>query len=158
MAPEKLKSLELELESLRMETLERLRIQESLAQSCFRALVLVNGGAIIALFTLIGSNAGMGQAATGVSLWVAFGAFAIGLTTTIGAIISGYFMQVQYTFVTTMQMWNKQCEIAGEDQQNDFQKHLKRGAAWEYTAIALVVLSLVSFVVGSSFCFLAFTR
>jgi hypothetical protein len=155
---EQTKVLELEHSAFREESLERLRIQESLADACFRSLVLVNGGAIIALFTLIGSNAQIAKSAPGPSLGIAFGAFALGLATTVGAIIAGYFMQVKYALVTTYQMWNKECEILGGEQVHNVEVPFKWGVRWGWTAIALVLLALLSFVTGAAFCFLAFVR
>jgi hypothetical protein len=158
MTPEAQKMLELEHGAFREEALERLRIQENLAQACFRALVLVNGGAIIALFTLIGSNAELARSAPGPSLWIAFAAFAFGLATTVGAIIAGYFMQFNYAVATTYQMWNKGFEIVSAEPPYNIQQPFNLGKRWEWAAIALVGLSLVSFVVGSAFCFFAFVR
>jgi hypothetical protein len=148
--------LELEHSSFKEEALERLRIQASLAQSCFRMLVIANGGAIVAIFTLIGSNARIAASALTASLWIAFGCFAAGLAFTIGAIVSGYFMQYHYTNVTAYQMWNKEREMLGQPPAHEVDPTMKAGGRWEIVAVVCTVLGLVGFIVGSAFCFLAF--
>ena len=150
------KILELGYESFRDEARERLRMQESLAQTCFRSLVLVNGGAIIALFSLLGSNAEIAHQVPGLQLWLAFAAFAAGLTATIVANLAGFFMQLHYASMTERQMWNKELELAGRVPAYDFEECLIAGDRWENVAILSVGLSLVFFAVGASLCILTF--
>jgi hypothetical protein len=152
--PEKI--LELGYVSFRDEARERLRMQETLAQTCFRSLVLVNGGAIIALFSLIGSNAAIARELSGLQLWLAFAAFAAGLTATIVANLSGFFMQLHYASMTERQMWNKELELAGRAPAYDFEACLIAGDRWEKVAIMSVALSLIFFGVGASLCILTF--
>ena len=148
--------LELGYASFRDEARERLKMQETLAQACFRSLVLVNGGAIIALFSLIGSNARIASEVSGGQLWFAFAAFAAGLTAIIVANLAGFFMQVHYASTTERQMWNKELELAGREPLYDVEACLKAGEWWEKAAVWCVILSLACFGLGSSLSILAF--
>lgn len=150
------KVLELEHAGFRQESFERLRMQESLAQACFRSLVLVNGGAIIALFTLIGSNAAIARQAPGPTLWLAFAAFAAGLAATVFGNAAGFAMQVHYATMTERQMWNKELELAGRPPAYDVERSLYSGDWWQKAAVASVALALAFFGIGAALCFLAF--
>lgn len=142
--------------AFRDEVLERLRIQAAIAQLAFRMLVLANGGAIVALFTLMGSGSPIANRAPNVMLWLGFGLFASGLVFTIGALVCGFFMQLNFTNATLSQMWNKEHELLGVSPQNDVNTEMRRGSRWEVAAVALTVLGLVGFVGGAAFCFAAF--
>ena len=150
------KVLELGYASFRDEAHERLRIQESLAQACFRSLVLVNGGAIIALFSLIGSNAAIARQVSGLQLWFAFAAFAAGLSATIIANLAGFFMQAHYGSATERRMWNKELELGGREPIYDADSCLAAGDRWQRTGTWSIAISLALFGLGSSLCILTF--
>ena len=148
--------MELQHAFLREEVRDRLKMQESLAQAIFRALMLANGGAIIALFTLIGSKADIAEQVAGPSLWFAFGAFAVGLAATILSNVSAFFMQIHYATMTERQMWNNELELAGRPASYDVESCLAAGDRWEKAAIAAVGVSLAFFVLGATLCLLSF--
>lgn len=154
--PDLRRALELEHAAAKEEALERFRSQQGLAEAAFRTLVFANGGAIVALFTLIGSNASIARTADSPVLWGAFASFAAGLAVTVAALICGYFMQVNYANATVSQMWNKSLEIAGQRAQNDPDREIARGSKWELAAIILTVAGLAAFIGGSALCFFAF--
>ena len=155
-APLPLTVLELQHASFTEEARDRLKMQESLAEAAFRSLVLVNGGAIIALFTLIGSNAEVAKQVPGPSLWFALAAFGAGLAATILSNIAGFVMQIHYATMTERQMWNKELELAGQAPVHDVATCLSAGDRWEKIALGSVVCGLVFFIAGSALCFISF--
>lgn len=67
---------------------DRLKYAQDFAHAALRGLTVINGGAIVALFTFIGNTS---AAFDHDAIWVAFLCFTGGLTATIAAMICGYF-------------------------------------------------------------------
>jgi amino acid transporter len=81
------------------------------------------GGAIVALFTFIGHGQ---PVASRCAVWCAFVAFAIGLSTTIAAMVCGY--------VSHAYSWQERPAPANR---------------WENVGLAMTALALLAFIVGS---------
>ena len=143
----------LDYDLAKADVLERLKFQASFAETGWRSLTLVNGGAIVALFTFIGNA---GPSVDESLIWTGFFFFVVGLGSNIVSILGGFLAQAFYMKATTSIAWNKQAEMHGY--QPPFAKvqqdEERTGDRWEILAIAAAVLSLIAFVAGAS-CALA---
>lgn len=125
----------------------RLEHQVQLAQSALKGLMIVNGGAIIALFTFLGTGRGKIQISY---VWWGFSFFVGGLVLTLLATILGFLAQGMYMNVSFREARRNQDLIAGRD----LMPHDKSefwGNVFEYAAIFAVVLSLAAFACGAGF-------
>ncbi|EQA96857.1 hypothetical protein [Sphingobium baderi] len=88
------------------EYIERIRVQTTLAERLLAALMLVNGGAIIGLFTFLG-NAATKDAALRLdtaALWWGFAAFIIGVLAALTAFACAFLSQHHYTLACHYQI------------------------------------------------------
>ena len=140
----------LDYETLTSDAAERLKYQVDLGQSMLRSLTLVNGGALIALFTLIG-NQGQGLVVNDGLLKGAFVSFVAGLVFSLVGSFGGFLSQFWYAFASTLVAWDKQEEMLGGEgsRRLDALKHYKRGSWALAIGVLAVVLSVVCFGVGS---------
>lgn len=144
----------LDYENLKQEAVDRLKFQVEYSQGIMRALTLVNGGAIVALFTFIGSLGADGAVTyQPVWIWWAFAAFAAGLTLSILSGFGAFFSQYWFAMATTNEMWMKQVEMLGGIPDPEFLAGRDREFARGNWAIGFGVLaaclSLAAFVTGS---------
>jgi hypothetical protein len=137
------------------DAIARLRFQHEFSLAGFRTLILINGGAIIALLTYAGNVLSRGTAA---NLRGAFLAYVGGLVATTAAYIFAYFSQGLFMDATGLSAIGV-LGISGEPekQQTKIKKGTKRGNWCLLTAIVLTVLGLVGFVAGSAFAMAALT-
>lgn len=144
----------LDYENLKQESVDRLKFQIEYSQGIMRALMLVNGGAIVALFTFIG-NIGADGAVTYQPVWIwrAFIAFSLGLTLSILSSFGAFFSQYWFALSTVSEMWMKQAEMVGNvpaaELLADRNKLFIKGNRAVGLGILAAILSLVAFVVGS---------
>lgn len=132
------------------EAAERLKASLSLATSGLQYLTAVNGGAMIALFTLIGS----GKVKFDMSgLWIAFAFFAAGIVFSLSAYLFGHLAQDQFYLAAQSHAWNAQAILAGRAPVYDELKHKTRGSRLLIAAVSVAVLSLVGFIIGASATF-----
>jgi hypothetical protein len=139
---------QLDYELTRQDALERLRFQAEFSQSAWKGLTLVNGGAIIALFTFIG-NYHHGTDPT--RIWAAFACFAGGLALNLASIMTGFLSQSYFMKSDVSALWNKQAEMHGyEPQHRETQgREFGMGNLWWRIAVGACSLSLAAFIVGS---------
>lgn len=104
---------------------DRLKYAQDFAHAALRGLMIVNGGAIVALFTFIGETAAEFDRTL---IWRAFFAFAMGLAFTLAATIAGYFSMG-----------------------NAYQDRSRGANWWENLGIGLVILAMAAFLLGSGF-------
>jgi hypothetical protein len=125
---------------------ERLKFQIEFAQSTLRNLHLVNGGAIVALLTLIGnSSANYNE----YSISSAFVWFAIGLAVCLAAYFGAFYSQLFFMNATYKQAWNAQARSEGLAEPYGIKPDARLGNLALFTAIFLAVSSLVSFIIGA---------
>lgn len=133
----------------------RLRYQHEFSLAGFRALILINGGAIIGLLTYAGNVLDKESAGR---LAAAFIAYVVGLTSTTVAYIAAYFSQGM-AMQAMLHEATRMLDIV-EDPVTTAAK-AERGVAWTNRCIGagliLVVLGLLSFVVGSVLAMKALT-
>ncbi len=125
---------------------DRLKYQVDFSQSLLRNMVLVNGGAIISLFTFIGNSQSQFDE---FYTRFAFGSFAVALTATLFAYIGGFFSQQMFMEVSLYQAWNAQQIMHGGTHEYDVKGSLKRGNIAMWTALGLAFFGLIAFIVGA---------
>jgi hypothetical protein len=123
---------------------QRHAYQHEFSLAGFKTLVLINGGAIIALLTYIGNHAS-GHTATAFSC--AFASYAAGLVLAMIAYLAAYFSQGSFLNVTGQRAWT----LLGMESADKTtpETYAARGNLWIGAGVILCVLSLVAFVLGS---------
>jgi hypothetical protein len=145
------------LDMVKTDLHERVRFSVTFADNALKALMLVNGGAIIGLFTFIGNTAGkpglLAMDATG--LWVAFGVFVAGLVLALVAHLGAYASQDLYMRVSHAQFLHLTDGPTSTLRSFNVPPRLYRwGHVAQYGALLFAVASLIAFCVGSA-CALA---
>lgn len=143
-------------ELARAEVLERIKIQASIADAALKSVILVNGGAIIALFTFIGNvgTKGVIRVETG-ALWTAFAIFIGGLVSALVAHLFAFLSQERFYRGSMMEIWRAQRVIHdGERPTGHTEDELREhgnGQACLMIGVVLAMLSIACFTVGSWF-------
>ncbi|HTH28387.1 MAG TPA: hypothetical protein VL918_07965 [Sphingobium sp.] len=127
---------------------DRLKFQIEFAQSALRNLAIVNGGAIVSLFTLIGHD---GLSINKIWLWRAFTAFCIGIFLVLASYIGAFFSQFFYMYGSIAIMWNTKLELHGKKGENDYEKPNRKGNIALSFAIICTLISLLCFICGAVF-------
>jgi hypothetical protein len=144
-----------DLQASREEVLERLRNQMTFAEKALAAMLLANGGALVALFTFIGNTVGKADAPLKLDaslLWMGFASFATGVVLVLATHLFAFLSQFSFYNQAGEEMWRHQRSLRSGLQDIDMSKelaHNNRGNAFMITAIGLLVLSLLCFIVGS---------
>lgn len=121
---------------------ERLRYQHEFSQAAFKALLLVNGGAIVATLTYAGNVMKGAGAAT---LKTAIALYALGLVATLFAHLAAYFSQGQILDHT----WDQAFRHLGVESSRPTPKAGATGTALIWAAVICATLALLAFVGGS---------
>lgn len=134
------------------EALKRLGYQISVAQMIFRTLIFVNAGALIALFLVLGSagstkSAGLTMDPT--RLWLAFVAFAAGLSFAMVAGICGFLTQRSYYDLSHLSAAHAKDRIYGVRRALDVRGQAGRGDMFLLATITLSTLAMLSFITGA---------
>lgn len=140
----------LDFEFAKGDVMERLRFQAEFAKVVWQSLSLVNGGAIVALFTFIGN---VQPLLNSHAMWAGFGCFVFGLAVNILSILLGFMSQASFMRATTSAAWNEQQKMHGypPTHVDELNAEMKTGNRWHLAAIVSAVLSLIAFVAGSAF-------
>ncbi len=141
----------------RADAAERIKIQWSIADATMKALLLVNGGAMIALFTFVGNV--MTRTATqpafdGAYLRWSFGAFVAGLVLALLTHALAFLSQQEALYASAKEAWRHQRIMAAGAWENpppDEMRHHRRFLILYAVAFGLAVLSLTAFTVGCWF-------
>lgn len=136
-------------EAQNAEAAERLKFSISLAQSGLQALTLINGGALVALFTLVGSATGLKFDLS--SLWWAFSMFATGLVLNVLAFLGAHLSQDRYYEMAQCLAWDAQDALTGLTSSRDPMQSHRLGLLAQRCAIIAAILSLAAFITGSGF-------
>jgi len=142
----------------RAEATERLKFQNGIADAAMKALMLANGGAMVALFTFIGNL--MAKASNGKipfdtqGLWVAFACFVGGLVAALLCHICAFLSQDRFFNQAMREAWRQQ-EAAIRKQPTEISalelRLFRQGMVIYLAGILLSVVSLVAFAVGCGF-------
>ncbi|MFC3785822.1 hypothetical protein GGR90_002010 [Sphingopyxis italica] len=133
-------------EAYMAEAAQRLQFQHDFSQSALKTLVLVNGGAIIALFTFLGHE----RAAFDL-LWLkrSFASFAGGLGLAMFAYFGAFYSQASYMLAVHKQAINSRSAMARLDHREDESSEEKRGDTFLKVGVGAALLSLGSFAGGA---------
>jgi len=146
---QKREAARLDYEALMSDAANRLQHQVDLGKVAVQSLTLVNGGAIVALFTLVGQQ-GIELALDPERLKLAFGFFVAGLFCSLASMFGGFLSQYWYSQTSIEEAWEKQSEMLGDKPKGrDFMRSYKRGSIALAVGLCLAVLSVVSFAAGS---------
>ena len=128
---------------------ERIRIQAVLAQKLLAALLLANGGALIALFTFIGNSAVVIRAGL---LWAGFGAFVLGLVLALAAFVLAFLSQDRFYLTCHHEAERHRASLrAGIVQEDNSAEReaIAQGLRFYAVGVAIAVGSIVAFALGS---------
>ncbi len=128
------------------EAADRLRFQVEFAQASMRNLLLVNGGAVLALLTALG-NSSMSHNDRG--MWWAFFWFSVGMLAALAAYFAAFFSQYFYYNGTLFQAWNAQQAAHDLENSHDPMPQFKRGDLSLVSGVIAATGSLIAFVIGS---------
>ncbi|WP_374648953.1 hypothetical protein [Rhizorhabdus sp.] len=138
------------------EIAERQRISAALADRALQALLLTNGGALVALFSFVASASKV-SIDLGMVKW-AFAWFAIGLFLGLAAHVAAFMSQHRFTHQAYEEMWRAQAGIRtrtlielGKEEAADYHS----GTRHYFTGIGLTIASIVFFVIGCGAALLA---
>lgn len=137
---------ELDYEFWHGEVAQRLSFQNDLGHAVLKSLVLVNGGAIIALFTFIAAAGAKFQA---LAVWWSFAWFVIGLVAAITTHFFGYFAQGSFMGMATMERAEAQRRMTGLPKGPGSDDYEKSGHRWFVMSIFSCGASLACFAIGA---------
>jgi hypothetical protein len=142
----------------RAEAAERLKFQISIADAAMKALMLANGGAMVALFTFIGNLIAKANTTklpfSTNALWVAFACFVAGLVAALLCHIAAFISQDRFYNQAVREAWRTQ-EAAVRSARTTISKLeiriYRQGTAAYLVGIGLAIMSLCCFAVGCGF-------
>ncbi len=147
--------VEFDLQAAREELVERLRNQMTFAEKALAAMMLANGGALIALFTFIGNTVGKSDAPLKFStsyLWGGFALFSLGVALVLVTHLFAFFSQFNFYNQAGEELWRHQrtlrtnvfdTDTSAEEAEN------RRGNTHLSWGIATLICSLVCFLGGA---------
>ncbi|MFZ0268356.1 hypothetical protein [Caulobacter sp.] len=133
------------------EMADRLRYQVQFADSALKSLMLMNGGAIVGLFTFIGNTAGKHAAITlkGAPLWWAFGSFVLGMVLAMLSNIGAFLSQDFFANATGREREETLIRLRGDNRVwKPPTVFMRAGIAAQFGGIAAAILSLCVFAFG----------
>ncbi|WP_145201413.1 hypothetical protein [Sphingobium sp. B2] len=149
MAKQDRQRIEQEFASQDAEATARLSYSIGFAQSGLQALTLINGGALVALFSFVASASAVTFDLA--ALWWAFGFFAAGLVFNILAYLGAHLAQDRYYIVAQYCAWNAQDEMADADASHDPMPPYRAGSIAQMAAMLCAILALAAFIAGCGF-------
>lgn len=130
----------------REEVLHRLEAQNQLGQAALKSMMLVNGGAIIALLTFVGNK---GTVANACAVKWGMGLFGAGLFFALFAYFGAYFSQADAMLTAAYRVRNAQSQMAGGEGVEPPPIHERRANVLLFSAVGCVLLSLLLFGAGA---------
>lgn len=141
--------VEQQLEAATVEGMERIRIQSVLAEKLLAALLLANGGALVALFTFIGNSAVVLR--TGF-LWAGFASFIVGLTLALAAFVLAFLSQDRFYLACHHEGERHRASLRNgivQEDNTDEREAVTAGAQFYISGVALACFSILAFALGS---------
>lgn len=146
-----------DLAAARADAAERVKAQLTIADAAIKALMLANGGAMIALFTFIGNPVARSPAAlpfnTG-RLWVAFACFVVGLTAALLCYVCAFVSQDRFYNQAMVEAWRQQgaWPRGAATMPDDRERGLNRQGVRAYAAgLMLALIGIAAFMIGCGF-------
>ncbi len=148
------KVAELDYETARGDMAERIKIQWSIADATMKALLLANGGAMIALFTFVGNliaRSTTRPAFHAEGLRWAFACFVTGLVLALLTHAAAFVSQEQFMYTSAEESWRQQRIMTTQVSEPPSAKELMyfgRAKIFYTAAFGLAILSVVAFGIG----------
>ena len=136
---------------------ERVKAQLSIADATMKALMLANGGAMIALFTFIGNVMAKAPGAVPFNtgrLWISFACFVVGLTAALLCHVCAFVSQDRFYNQAMVETWRQQEAVqrAVETAVTGREARLNRQGMIAYGAgLLLAIVAIIAFMVGCGF-------
>lgn len=145
-----------DIEFARADAMERVKAQLALADAAIKSLILANGGAMVALFTFIGSmTAKPGAMSFGAgNIWYAFASFVGGLVMALLCYICAFVSQDRFYNQSMREVWRHQdgLDVGVVTQPSPTERRLNRAGMTAYAfGLLFALASTVAFAAGSGF-------
>lgn len=147
--------VEFDLQAAREELVERLRNQMTFAEKALAAMMLANGGALIALFTFIGNTVGRSEAPLKFNtayLWGGFATFSLGVSLVLVTHFFAFFSQFNFYNQAGEELWRHQRTLRTNVYDTDRaaeEKENRRGNDHVSLGVGTLVGSLLCFIGGA---------
>ena len=130
------------------EAAERVKHQVMLVDRGLQGLLFINGGALVALFSLIGSSAHLQLKLDFV--WAAFAMFAAGLVFSLVSNFAAFLSQGFFHAASQYTAWEAQRFIFGLDAAyaDNVARSYQRGRIAELSGVVAALAALIAFIVG----------
>lgn len=141
----------------RADAAERVKNQMSIADQTMKALMLANGGAMIALFTFIGNlvaGSAIGVPFDRTKLWIAFACFVAGLVAALLCHLAAFASQDRFYNQSMHEAYRHQALAHGVEPTSTPEQIFglyKQGMIAYAVGLALAAVSMVTFAVGAGF-------
>lgn len=151
------KIAENDLAAARADAADRVKAQLTIADATMKALMLANGGAMIALFTFIGNLVAKSPAALPFNtarLWIAFTCFVVGLTTSLLCHVCAFISQDRFYNQAMVEVWRQQAAWQqGVPTMPDERESKLNGQGMIAYAVGilLAIIGIIAFMVGCGF-------
>lgn len=138
----------------RAEATDRIKNQMSIADATMKALLLANGGAMVALFTFVGNLIAKSSAKPlfdAYALWTAFACFVAGLVAALLTHAFAFISQERFYHQSMHEVWRNQTMLlTGEaiDLTDPELRAVRFGQVAYSVAFVLAVASMICFAVG----------
>jgi hypothetical protein len=133
----------------------RLEVSRELSIAGLKSLQLINGGAIIALFALLGTDSEFAKRISDAEIYIAFAGFAVGLIAGLAAFICSYLAQESFSGYEQDVANNSFEALGGLPFSAADEGQLKVGAYFGKAALLSAVAGLICFLIGAGSCLLA---
>jgi len=147
-------------EKTRAEVRDRLGHSVAFARDAVRGLLIINGGAVIGLFTFLANLNGKDANSIHVvfpKVWAAFGFFGFGTGAAVLATTLGFLCQDQFFMVQDRQACNAGLPAnVPDDERGDIETPRRWGERFRLAGIGIGLVGLVCFWIGSTLALLAF--
>ncbi|MGF7152581.1 hypothetical protein [Novosphingobium gossypii] len=155
LTPNVREDIEFDLKNAQVDTVDRLKNQMTFAEKALAAIMLANGGALIAMFTFIGNTVGKSEAPLRLNatfLWAAFTCFAMGVVLSLVAHIFAFLSQLAFYNQSAQEMWRHRRSLTTGVVDRDMTRELaffQRGNRYVNIGVLIIIGSLVCFVFGA---------
>lgn len=146
-----------DLAAARADAAERVKAQLTIADAAMKALMLANGGAMIALFTFIGNLVAKSSPALAFNtdrLWVAFSCFVVGLTAVLLCYVCAFVSQDRFYSQAMAEVerqqgaWQRSLATMPDERER---KLNRQGARAYAIGLTLALVAIVAFMTGCGF-------
>lgn len=136
---------------------DRVKNQMSIADATMKALLLANGGAMVALFTFVGNLVAKSSKVVPFDptrLWAGFACFVVGLVAALLVHAFAFLSQDRFYNQSMIEAWRQQTSMLTQVRSTPGEKELgmyRQGMAFYGIAFFIALISIALFAVGCGF-------